>query len=85
MAMALTLTLMELSMKATGKKISKMGLVKKHGLMGLVTKVITNKEGNQDMESLNGQMAQSMKGSSWKTIYTERVNKSITKRNVYLE
>jgi len=65
--------LMEPSMKVIGGKISKMVKVKRRGLMEPVIKVITNRERNLVMVNLNGQMDQSMKDSSLKIIFMEKV------------
>lgn len=73
MVMEFILTLMERDTKAIGGKISKMVLEKKLGLMGLVIKVIIDKEENQDKENLNGLMVRNMKGTFSKIIFMERV------------
>lgn len=66
-------TQMERSMKDIGGKINKMVKVKRRGLMEPVIKVIINRERSLVMVNLNGQMGQSMKDSSLKIIFMEKV------------
>ena len=65
---------MEPSTKGIGKRINRMALEKKPGLTELVIKEITDREGSRVKVNLNGLMAQSMKDTSLKIIYMEKVN-----------